>query len=370
MKKIIIFLLLSLIFSNDDQRTFHLKSGDKITGKVLNETEISYDIETSFGKVTIFKDEIKDDKITITLKSGDKITGTLLDESNANYKVKTTFGELTIAKDSVEYIDFLNSVNINSNNPISKKDDNRFYYGDEQLIDIWFDPVGFTLAENTLYFSGVSWAYGISNKLQISSAWLNYLWGDLNFRPKYMIYKGGDVDKTNALSLGFDFHMRGLPSKFEFVNRDDDDYGNFNISPCDDENDEDCDRRRWERIGEGDGDEGDQLWGQVFIAFTQSNLKKSGQGRINYNFGLSVTFLEDYKSMPRFYSAIDVDARKNLKLMAEISYDEYYAPWYNRINDEESMPVHFDFGFMYTYSDNLRFGIHYQVPFIAFYYKF
>ena len=68
MKKIIIFLLLSLIFSNDDQRTFHLKSGDKITGKVLNETEISYDIETSFGKVTIFKDEIKDDKITITLK--------------------------------------------------------------------------------------------------------------------------------------------------------------------------------------------------------------------------------------------------------------------------------------------------------------
>ena len=141
MKKIILFLLLSLMFSNETDRTFHLKNGDKITGEVLTETEISYDIKTSFGKVTIFKDEIKDDKITITLKSGDKITGTLLDESNSDYKVKTTFGELTIAKDSVEYINFLNKINIDSNNPISKKDDGRFYYGDEQLVDIWFDTV-------------------------------------------------------------------------------------------------------------------------------------------------------------------------------------------------------------------------------------
>ena len=112
------------------------------------------------------------------------------------------------------------------------------------------------------------------------------------------------------------------------------------------------------------------MWGQFFVAFTQSNLKKSGQGRINYNIGLSITYMDNYKSMPRFYSAIDIDARKNLKLMAEISYDEYYVPWYNRISEEDTMPIHFDFGFMYTYSDNLRFGIHYQVPFIAFYYKF
>ena len=46
------------MLANDTNRTFHLKNGDKITGKVLNETKISYDIETTFGKVTIFKDEI------------------------------------------------------------------------------------------------------------------------------------------------------------------------------------------------------------------------------------------------------------------------------------------------------------------------
>ena len=438
MKKLILFLLLSLMFSNETDRTFHLKNGDKITGEVLTETEISYDIKTSFGKVTIFKDEIKDDKITITLKSGDKITGTLLDESNSDYKVKTTFGELTIAKDSVEYINFLNKVNIDSNNPISKKDDGRFYYGDEQLVDIWFDPVGFPLSENTLYFSGLSWAYGISDKLQISSKWASYFYGDLNFRPKYMVYKGGDVDKTNALSIGFDFHMRGLPRKYEYADRGigysyyctDGDCSNDTPSIEGSYPDQDEVDKTWKRIGsqnnsdsvnswdqrnhyfdnlqdcisnlpdgvsadicnEEDGNwynykyetyeydsynygepdifEASKPWGEIFLAFTQSNLKKSGQGRINYNGGLSITFYDEYDPMPRFYTAIDIDARKNLKLMAEIAYDEYYVPWFNWINDEETMPIHFDFGFMYTYSDNLRFGIHYQSPFIAFYYKF
>ena len=188
MKKMFLLLLLSMMFSNENDRTFHLKNGDKVSGKVINETKISYELQTSFGKVIIYKDEIKDEKIIITLKSGDKITGTLLDESNSDYKVKTTFGELIIAKDSVEYINFLNKVEIDSKNPISKKDDGRFYYGDEQLVDIWFDPVGFPLSENTLYFSGLSWAYGISDKLQISSKWASYFYGDLNFRPKYIWY--------------------------------------------------------------------------------------------------------------------------------------------------------------------------------------
>lgn len=426
------------MFSNEGDRTFHLKNGDKISGKVISETDSIYKIETSFGIVSVYKNEIKPDEVSITLKSGDKITGTLIDESSSDYKVKTNFGELTILKDSVEYINFLNQIKTDSANPLSKKDDSRFYYGDEQLIDIWFDPVGFTLAENMLYFSGFSWAYGVSNKLQISSQWSSYFYGDLNFRPKFMIFKGGGVDKTSALSIGFDFHMRGLPRKYEYIDRglgytyycsdgdcSNDEEPTFENSIKDQNND-----KTWQRIGSknddssvnswyqnthyfndlqectenlpegvsddicteynggwydykyetyewdadnyGDPDifEASKPWGEVFIAFTQSNLKKSGQGRINYNAGISVTFYDEYDPMPRIYTAIDIDARKNLKLMAEISYDEFYVPWFNWINDEETLPIHFDFGFMYTYSDNLRFGIHYQSPFIAFYYKF
>ena len=270
MKKIVLFLFLSLMFPNEDDRTFYLQNGDKITGKVVSETDISYDIETSFGMVTIYKNEIKPDKITITLKSGDKITGTLLDESSSDYKVKTNFGELTIAKDSVEYINFLNKVEIDSNNPISKKDDGRFYYGDEQLVDIWFDPVGFPLSENTLYFSGFSWAYGISSKLQISSKWASYFYGDLNFRPKYMVYKGGDVDKTNALSIGFDFHMRGLPRKYEYVDRGQGYTYYCTEGDCSDDTptiensylDNDETDKTWQRIGSQNTDNSVNGWDQ------------------------------------------------------------------------------------------------------------
>ena len=42
------------------------------------------------------------------------------------------------------------------------------------------------------------------------------------------------------------------------------------------------------------------------------------------------------------------------------------------MNDEDTKPVHFDFGFMYSppYNENLRIGIHYQAPWLAIYYKF
>ena len=81
MKKIILFLFLSIIFSNEGDRTFHLKSGDKITGKIVDETDSIYKIQTTFVILEIDKNDIKPDEVSITLKSGDKITGILIDES-------------------------------------------------------------------------------------------------------------------------------------------------------------------------------------------------------------------------------------------------------------------------------------------------
>ena len=33
-------------------------------------------------------------------------------------------------------------------------------------------------------------------------------------------------------------------------------------------------------------------------------------------------------------------------------------------------PIHFDFGFMYAVNEHFRFGIHNQIPIVAFYWKF
>ena len=104
------FYIEEMNLTHEGDRTFQLKSGDKITGKIVDETDSIYKIQTSFGILEIDKNDIKPDEVSITLKSGDKITGTLIDESKSDYKVKTNFGELIIAKDSVEYINFLNQV--------------------------------------------------------------------------------------------------------------------------------------------------------------------------------------------------------------------------------------------------------------------
>ena len=38
--------------------------------------------------------------------------------------------------------------------------------------------------------------------------------------------------------------------------------------------------------------------------------------------------------------------------------------------DKDILPVHFDFGFVYALNNNFRFAIHFQKPWIGFYWKF
>ena len=38
--------------------------------------------------------------------------------------------------------------------------------------------------------------------------------------------------------------------------------------------------------------------------------------------------------------------------------------------DQEILPVHFDFGFVYALNNNFRFAFHFQRPWVGFYWKF
>ena len=60
--------------------------------------------------------------------------------------------------------------------------------------------------------------------------------------------------------------------------------------------------------------------------------------------------------------------------MGEIFYDEYYPELLDREDDVKmTSPVHFDFGFLTNklgLDDNFWIGLHFQQPFITFYWKF
>jgi len=359
---ILFLVLISSISFAQEPKTFYLKSGDKITGVILEETETAYTVETVFGTVTIQKIDIQPEEVEIFLKSGDRIQGILLEETETGLKVKTSFGELFIDADKIEQFEF--KTKARREEETAMKPD-RWYFSDEQLMDIWFDPTGFTLRKSEFYVSLLSWAFGLNDRLQISTNWINYFWGDFNIRPKFTLFEKGDYKSLRAFSIGGHIHTRGRTSKSDYREYENDNGEFVDITTTD---------TGWVYIG---GDNGNP-WGEVFITYSISKLRSSGQGRIGYTIGASAIYYPDEEIMPRVYAGMDIDVLKNVKVMTEIFYDPYYVSWYKRLEDEdEPVPVFFDFGFMTNSlpffgmkSENLWIGIHFQQPFLSFYYKF
>ena len=214
-----------------------------------------------------------------------------------------------------------------------------------------------------MYLSLLSWGYGLSDRFQVTSKWGGYFLGDLNFRPKYTLFKKGTLKSEHAFAIGAHFHMRGLPVKYELKEYEDWLNGETRIST----------EKTWGRVGQdlNDGDiGGDKMWMEYFAAYTLSNLKKSGQGRINHTIGATLTTYSGYDPMPRAYYAIHADARRNLKLIFEVFYDPYWASNLEYAEKKNVSDIDFDFGFIYAYNEALQLGIHFQRPHIAFYYKF
>jgi hypothetical protein len=218
-----LFLLIGVIFAQE--KTFHLKSGDQVTGTVKSQTDSTYVIETAFGEITIKKDDVKPEEAYIFLKSGDKLRGIIVSESEEGVTVKAQFGEVFVSREKIERIDFksMGRARGQLSRP-GQTERGRWYYGNERLIDVYFDPTGYVLEENVLYLSGLSWGYGLSEKVHITSKWGGYFGGDLNFRPKFMLFKTGDLKSEKSMSVGFHYHMRGLPNKYELKDRLDDSY--------------------------------------------------------------------------------------------------------------------------------------------------
>jgi len=346
-----------------------LESGNLITGEIIEiDSEGNYTVMTSVGEVFFNSNDIVPERVKIITKDGDKILGVLTSEDNTIFYVKSNIGVLSIKKNNVKSIDF------NSNESkdvwefnLSKSDD-RFYFGDEQLIDLWFDPTGNVLSEGTIYMSGLSAAYGLTDKFQLSIRVWDYLFGDVNIRPKYQIYKSGSLEQMKTVSVGGHLYLSGsVPHKWKL---------DSNMSDCyNDYYDEET--NSWICI---ESDNGPWNWSaitsnnssyELFIAYTSSKLKPSGQGRTNYNAGVSISSIDGYSdSMPRIWLGFDTDVRQSLKLIGLLAYDEYLPTIDEFFSGEEKANIILDFGFIYAFNEQFRLGAHLTSPFLAFYWKF
>lgn len=422
MKKIMLLILILSVLSAQDTKTLTLKSGDKITGQVVSETESTITIiNPLMGEMVINKSDLKQQVVVVTLKSGDVVRGELVSRNANELVIESTFGKVSIPAEQVATIgddgapkQEIRHTPFGTTVVNTKESDNEWFFSKERMMDIWFDPTGYTIGKNKLYMSGLSWGFGLTDKIQITSKWTSYFFQDFNVRPKMTLFQTGNVESQSAFAVGAHLHTRGLPSKYKWVNDKQTwwnydwaytdstwneqyeqwDYSNYsridstfeeeggwvNFGSKREKVDDDWynDENRYEYTNYWDGD---KMWFEVFGAYTISKLRAGGNGRVNTTLGASAVIYPDEEIAPRLYGAIDIDVTRNVKVMAEVFYDPYYVEWLDFVdnNDGSTSDVFFDIGFMTNKiplfwfmgaSENLWIGYHFQQPFFAFYWKF
>jgi len=228
-KSIIIFCVAIITIGFTETQEYVLKDGTRLKGTVLSESDTDLVVQTNFGAVTIKKSELVLKEFNVKMISGDIFRGTKQKETETDIHLLTNIGLLKLTKNNIASIEEVGKVassgyvrNRKSGslfgfiNGASSGKNSEFSLGEEQLIDLFFDPTGYTMPQSTLYLSGLSFGFGVTDKFQLSSKWFNFFWGDMNIRPKYQLFKIGNWEKQHALSVGAHYHTRWWPNKYEW----------------------------------------------------------------------------------------------------------------------------------------------------------
>ena len=446
MEKILyLLLIITLSFSQKEGlQEFKLKDGTIINGTIIDQDDKSFMIKTQYGSININKEDIIQKEYEVKLLTGETLVGTKLKENDTFIILRTKMGDLTIQQSDIKNLqeisislsnDKSNNSSYSGNsygvasllfgaNQIDKNID--FALGDEQLIDLFFDPTGYTLEKGALYFSGFSFGFGVTDKIQITSKWVGFFGGNLNIRPKINLYETGNWEEQHAFSIGTHIHSRwksnlyewkeGIGEKIIFNGEDvgcaeKGGYGScwkqtappdtltewggyynfgqeieslvYNLPDNYDPNAVDTIYFIEPYIENDYFEENYFSMMELFSAYTYSKARNGLRGRISHTLGGNVKIINHNNKIhyfPRIYYGLDIDINSKLKMISELFYDPSYLELWKReeydnndnttnIEKPEWSPIHVDFGFMYALNESFRFGIHFQQPFIAIYWK-
>ena len=393
-------------FVNAQDQTFKLKDGTIIVGFIKQETESDIEVQTKFGIVTINKSELILTEYIVKLQSGETLVGIKMEEDSETIKLKTQMGVLTIQKSDILNIQeageqtgvgdntspdtyhrpyFSLADFLFSGKRVDKDTD--FALGEEQLIDLFFDPTGYTLERSTLYLSGLSFGFGVTDKFQITTKWGGFFWGNMNLRAKFKLFESGNWENQRALSVGAHYHTRWNPNKYEWKS------GSKTSSNGE---------KYWGgyyKIGEDPQytlssdnnylNRADNIYEEyiemieLFGAYTFSTARPNLKGRISHTVGGNLQYImtDNPTAIYRAYYGLDVDINRKLKMIGELFYDPYFLELWQQfqyesdyfsdeqVSQPDYRPFHIDFGFIYALNESFRFGLHFQRPFVAFYWK-
>ena len=378
------------------KKRFHFTGGSVRDGEILSIEDGKVAIKTASGTFNIPADQFLSETAEVKNKKGALFKGVVLGETAEEYIIRTSFGDAVVQKKDIQSMKRYHGGILDRQSEERRK----FYQSEAQLLSVFMDPTAFPLTGNTFYASGLSVGYGLTDRFMVTTKFGSDFNGDLNLHPRMRFYHRKSAEKEVAATWGVGIH-RKYPSK-SVIGK----YSHaINITR----------EGKDTPLNEMDGltldsvaseDNGRRLYAEAFLVFSSRRVNPTGRGKIGWTLGAKVSnafvgrndiiktvtaggdaiswSTESKYSVPfRTWLSLEYDLRKDLKFVGSAWVDNGYktlsfGDTFDDYTDNFSLDspggevsmIDFDFGILYAVNESFRVGLHFQQPYIDFYWEF
>ena len=378
------------------KKRFHFRDGSVREGEILSIENGAVSLKTGSGTFNIPSSQFLSETAEIKNKKGELFKGVVLGETVEEFIIRTSFGDAVLQKRDIQSMKRYHGGILDRQSEERRK----FYQGEAQLLNVFMDPTAFPLTGNTFYVSGLSVGYGLTDRFMITTKFGSDFNNDLNLHPRMRFYHRKSAEKEVAASWGLGLH-RKYPSKTTIGK-----YSHaINITRGGIETpfNEDTTGLKIDDIVNPKKDRG--LYAEAFLVFSSRRVNPTGRGKIGWSMGVKVSnafvgrddiikkaasgnnvswSTEGKYAVPfRGWLSLGYDLRKDLKFVGSAWVDNGYktmslSDTFDDYTDNFSLDapggdvsmIDFDFGILYAVNESFRVGLHFQQPYIDFYWEF
>ena len=381
------------------KKRFHFRDGSVREGEILSIENGTVALKTGSGTFNIPSGQFLSETAEIKNKKGELFKGVVLGETVEEFIIRTSFGDAVLQKRDIQSMKRYHGGILDRQSEERRK----FYQSEAQLLNVFMDPTAFPLTGNTFYISGLSVGYGLTDRFMITTKFGSDFNNDLNLHPRMRFYHRKSAEKEVAATWGLGIH-RKYPNKSVIgkyshaINITEDTTGAI-PTPLNEMTDYDIGNVIKDENGAG-------LYAEAFLVFSSRRVNPTDRGKIGWSMGAKVSnafvgrndiikpetaggdaiswSAEGKYSVPfRTWLSLEYDLRKDLKFVGSAWVDNGYKTlsfgdtWDDYTDNfsldspggEVSM-IDFDFGILYAVNESFRVGLHFQQPYIDFYWEF
>jgi len=399
-------LVVASVLEAGMKKRFHFSDGSVRDGEIISIENGVVAIKTGSGTFNIPANQFLSETAEIKNKKGELFKGVVLGETAEEYIIRTSYGDAVVQKKDIQSMKRYHGGILDRQSEEKRK----FYQSEAQLLNVFLDPTAFPLTGNTFYVSGLSIGYGLTDRFMITTKFGSDFNNDLNLHPRMRFYHRKSAEKEVAAAWGLGIH-RKYPNKSVI--------GKYShaINVTDATTGEVTPLNKMTKDGVDEGaltiddvvkeENGRGLYAEAFLVFSSRRVNPTGRGKIGWSMGAKVSnafvnrdeiikpmteeggnpiswSTEGKYSVPfRTWLSLEYDLRKDLKFVGSAWVDNGYKTmsFGDALDDytdnfsldspggEQSM-IDFDFGILYAVNESFRVGIHFQQPYLDFYWEF